>query len=279
MATAARPGLTDAPELPIGRSGRDALEVALALGDTAARLLRRRYGRPMRARWKGRGNVVTDADFAVEEQVRSALEVEFPEHALLAEETAAATAQTGWLWVCDPIDGTKNFSRGIPHFAFTLGLWHDGNPLVGVTIHPVTREAFAAAAGRGTFRNGRPCRVSAIERLDQAVVALDLGYDEVRGAAQLELARRFWGNVETVRISGSAALGLAYVAAGKWDLFVHRNMQPWDLAAGILLVKEAGGIVTDGQGRPASLASEFVVAGTPAVHAEFFARGGLEGFR
>ncbi len=279
MAAAARPSVTDAPELPVGRSGRDALGVALAIAEQAARTLRRRYGRPISTRWKGRGNVVTEADLAVERMVREALAAEFPDHGFLAEETAPSSARAGWLWVCDPLDGTKNFSRGIPHFAFTLGLWRDGEPLAGVTVQPATRETFAAAAGQGTRRNGRPCRVSNIDRLDRAVTALDLGYDELRGAAQLELARRLWGQVETVRISGSAALGLAYVAAGKWDLFVHRNMQPWDLAAGILLVREAGGVVTDGAGRPAGLESEFIVAGTPAVHAEFFARGGLEGFR
>ncbi|GBD23012.1 Inositol-1-monophosphatase [bacterium HR29] len=279
MAAATRPGVTSAPELPVGRSGRDALTVALAVAEHAARMLRRRYGKPTRTRWKGRGNVVTDADLAVERMVREALAAEFPDHGFLAEETAASGAREGWLWVCDPLDGTKNFSRGIPHFAFTLGLWCDGEPLAGVTVQPATRETFTAAAGRGACWNRRPCGVSGIDRLDRAVTALDLGYDERRGAAQLELARRFWGQVETVRISGSAALGLAYVAAGKWDLFVHRNMQPWDLAAGILLVREAGGVVTDGGGRAARLDSEFIVAGTPAVHAEFFARGGLEGFR
>lgn len=279
MAAAARPSLTDSVPMPVGTSGRTALEVAIALARQATRLLRHRYAKPVGTRWKGRGNVVTEVDVLVERTVRDILATEFPDHAFLGEETAASTPRSGWLWVCDPIDGTKNFSRGIPHFAFTVGLWHNGGPVAGVTAHPMTRELFAAVAGRGSQRNGRPCAVSKVSSLERAVVALDLGYAHDRGAAQLELARRFWGNVETVRISGSAALGLAFVAAGKWDLFVHRNMQPWDLAAGILLVREAGGTVTDGAGRPADLDSEYIVAGTPAVHAEFFARGGLEAFR
>lgn len=279
MVAGARPSLTHSAPMPVGTSGHTALEVAIALARQAARLLRARYAKPVPTRWKGRGNVVTDVDVLLERTVRNVLQTEFPKHAFLGEETAASTPRSGWLWVCDPIDGTKNFSRGIPHFAFTIGLWYDGEPVAGVTAHPMTRETFAAAVGQGAERNGRPCAVSDVSSLERAVVALDLGYDQERGAAQLELAHRFWGKVETVRISGSAALGLAFVAAGKWDLFVHRNMQAWDLAAGILLVREAGGAVTDGEGKPAGLDSEYIVAGTPAVHAEFFARGGLEAFR
>lgn len=265
--------------LPVGRSGRDALAVARAIATDAAELLRRRFGDPGRAEWKGRGNVVTEVDLAVEALVHDALRAEFPEHAVLSEETAGETRSDGWLWVCDPIDGTKNFSRGIPHFCFTIGLWRGGEPVVGVTTHPVSGEEVWAVAGGGAFLGERAARVSAVTAIDRAVVALDLGYDPAGGAAQLELARRFWGKVETIRISGSAALGLAFVAAGKWDLFVHRDLQPWDLAAGILLVREAGGMVTDGEGAPAGLSSRTIIAAAPALHAEFLARGGLEGFR
>ena len=265
--------------LPLGRSGRDALAVARALAAEAAELLRHRFGDPGAAEWKGRGNVVTEVDLAVEKLVHQTLRAEFPEHTVLSEETTASARSEGWLWVCDPIDGTKNFSRGIPHFCFTIGLWRAGEPVVGVTRHPVSGEELWAVAGRGAFLDDRPARVSDVAAIDRAVVALDLGYDPAGGAAQLELARRFWGQVETIRISGSAALGLAFVAAGKWDLFVHRDLQPWDLAAGILLVREAGGVVTDAEGSPAGLYSRTVVAGSPQLHAEFFARGGVEDFR
>lgn len=278
MAPPARTVSEAGSALPVGASGRSALAVALDLADRAAKLLRRRYGRPVRARWKGRGNVVTDADLTIEGFVREQLAREFPDHGVLAEELSATSNPREWQWVCDPLDGTKNFSRSIPHFSFTLGLWHAGEPLLGVTVHPLSRETFVAIAGGGAWLNGRPCRVSPVPCLDRAVVALDLGYDQGRGAAQLELARRFWGKVETVRIAGSAALGLAFVAAGKWDLFVHRDLRPWDLAAGILLVREAGGVITDDRGRPAGLDSQTLVAGSPAVHAEFLSRGGLEGF-
>jgi fructose-1,6-bisphosphatase/inositol monophosphatase family enzyme len=229
-------------ELPVGTSGADALTVARACAKAAANVIRGTL-RDVQATSKGQGtrNVVTAADLAAEAAVRSILAREFPDHGLLAEETASDAWVDGWMWVCDPIDGTKNYSRGIPHFAFSLALCRDGEPV----------------------------RVSKVAELGRAIASIDLGVEEGRGELQLALATRLWPKVEAIRVGGSAALGFAYVATGAWDLYVHTTLSPWDVAAGMVLVREAGGIVSDASGGPISLRSTGAVAGTPGVHAAF----------
>jgi fructose-1,6-bisphosphatase/inositol monophosphatase family enzyme len=257
-------------ELPVGTSGADALTVARACAKAAANVIRGTL-RDVQATSKGQGtrNVVTAADLAAEAAVRSILAREFPDHGLLAEETASDAWVDGWMWVCDPIDGTKNYSRGIPHFAFSLALCRDGEPVLGLTTQPLLDWEIAAVAGRGCTLNGQAVRVSKVAELGRAIASIDLGVEEGRGELQLALATRLWPKVEAIRVGGSAALGFAYVATGAWDLYVHTTLSPWDVAAGMVLVREAGGIVSDASGGPISLRSTGAVAGTPGVHAAF----------
>jgi myo-inositol-1(or 4)-monophosphatase len=256
--------------LPVSTTGRTALGVARACAAEARRVILEGYGRVGDIATKGRGNVVTDIDYAVEAAVRRILEAEYPAHAILSEETAAETRSDGWMWVVDPVDGTKNFSRGIPHFCFTIALCRATEPVVALTLHPLLNEEYAAVAGAGFTVNGRPATVTACQSVREAVVAVDLGYDEAAGTSQLDLVRGLFPGMQSLRISGSAALGSAYLAAGKWDLFVHGDLQPWDVAAGLLLVREAGGIVTNHAGAPASIYDRGIVAAPPAVLADFF---------
>lgn len=255
--------------LPLSETGRTAIEVARACGAAAQSLIKEAYGRVGTVEVKGRGNVVTDTDFAVEAAVRDILRTEYPDHVILSEETAADTRSDGWMWVVDPLDGTKNFSRGIPHFCFTIALCYGAEPVVALTLHPLLDEEYAAVAGAGFTVNGRRSTVTACQTVRDSVVAVDLGYDEAAGVNQLRLAGGLFPGMQALRISGSAALGTAYLAAGKWDLFVHGDLQPWDVAAGLLLVREAGGVVTNHQGVQASIYDRGVVAATPAVHADF----------
>ncbi len=256
--------------LPTSTTGKLPLEVARACAAAARALIREGYGRVGEVGIKGRGNVVTGTDLAVEAAVRDILRAEYPDHAVLSEETAADTRSDAWMWVVDPVDGTKNFSRGIPHFCFTIALCWATEPVVALTLHPLLDEEYAAVAGDGFTVNGRAAKVTACQGVREAVVAIDLGYDEGAGKSQLDLARGLFPGMQSLRISGSAALGTAYLAAGKWDLFVHGDLQPWDVAAGLLLVREAGGAVTNHQGAPASIFDRGIVAAPPAVHADFF---------
>jgi fructose-1,6-bisphosphatase/inositol monophosphatase family enzyme len=173
------------------------------------------------------------------------------------------------MWVIDPIDGTKNFSRGIPHFGFALALCHQSEPVLALTLHPPTGDEFTALRAEGFQLNGFACRVSDVAAVRDAVVALDMGYDDARGAEQLATAMALWPGVQSLRISGSAVLGPAFVAAGRWDLYVHRDLRPWDIAGGLLLVREAGGVATDLDGSPATIFSRSVVCATPGVQADF----------
>lgn len=255
--------------LPSSSDGETAFEIALRCADEAADIMRASLGRVAIAGVKGRGNVVTEADFAIERMVREQLRAAFPEHAIMSEETGADERSDGWMWVVDPLDGTKNFSRGIPHFCFSIALCYAAEPVLALIRHPLLDETFSAVKGGGATLNGAPMRVSDVESVREAMVAIDLGYHDGRAGLQIDLARHLWPGMQALRVYGSAALGLAFVAAGRWDVFAHMDLQPWDSAAGLLLVHEAGGVTTERDGSPATVFSSGVVAGTPGVHADF----------
>lgn len=256
-------------DLPRSQLGSPALEVAELCATAACAAIRAGYGRATVSGVKGRGNVVTETDLAAETATMDILHDHFPDHAILSEETASATRSAGWMWVIDPLDGTKNFSRGIPHFAFNLALCFEGQPVLGLTEHPMLGDRFVAMEGAGVTLNGARVTVGEAATVFDSVVALDMGYDAGRAGRQLELAAHLWPGMQSLRISGSAALGFAYLAGGRWDIFVHSDLQPWDVAAGLVLVREAGGVITNRDGSPATLESRAVVAATPGVHADF----------
>ena len=168
------------------------------------------------------------------------------------------------MWVVDPLDGTHNFTRGIPYFAFNIALCYRWEPLLGLTYAPATGEEFFAEEGAGLTVNGQPARASAAELLGDCVVGVDLGYEDRRAARMLELVADVWP-VQSVRVMGSAALGLAYAACGRYDLFLHHFLYPWDIAAGIVLVREGGGAILGRDGGAVSIDSEGVVAGAPGA--------------
>ena len=242
-------------------------------------------------RVKGRGNFVTETDLAAEHAVIELLRLEYPDHAVLSEESGHETGDTrhedavsrvpspvrrdeAWMWVVDPLDGTHNFTRGIPYFAFNIALCHRREPLLGLTYAPATGEEFFAEEGAGLTVNGQPARASAAELLGDCVVGVDLGYEDRRAARMLELVADVWP-VQSVRVMGSAALGLAYAACGRYDLFLHHFLYPWDIAAGIVLVREGGGAILGRDGGAVSIDSEGVVAGAPGAVKEMLslARG------
>jgi fructose-1,6-bisphosphatase/inositol monophosphatase family enzyme len=226
-------------------------------------------GKAQDVRAKGRGNIVTAADLASERAIQEILAVEYPDHSVLSEETAATARSEGWTWVVDPLDGTRNYLSGIPMFCINVALCHNAEPLLGLTFEPVRREEFFALSGGGAFLNERPIRASTKESVMASVLAIDMGYDDARAGRALSLVRELWPGMQSLRVIGSAALGLAYAACGRFDLFVHHMLYPWDIAAGILLVREAGGAITDRDGGPIGLRSEGVIAGAPGAHADF----------
>ncbi len=259
------------PELPRAASGRTAAEVARACAREAGRIAMAAFGARQDVLVKGRGNFLTETDLAAERAILEILRQEYPDHAVLAEETAGQAPRDGWLWVVDPLDGTHNFSRGIPYFATNIALCQGGEPLLGLTYAPTTGEEFFAQRGAGLTVNGQPARASTAQRLADCVLGADLGYDDARAARMLELLAELWP-VQSVRVMGSAALGLAYAACGRYDLFLHHYLYPWDVAAGIVLVAEGGGAVRDRDGGPATIHSEGIVAGAPGAVSDLLER-------
>lgn len=255
--------------LPRSQSGRTAVEVARECAAEARAIIRAAFGKVKGTATKGRGNVVTESDLAVERAVLATLKREYPDHAVLSEETASETRAEGWMWVVDPIDGTKNFSQGVPHFAFNLALCYASEPRLGLTLQPLLDEEWLSLAGEGCRLNDAPVTVSERTAVQDAVIGMDMGYDDVRSRLQLETVTGLWPGMQSLRVQGSAALGFAYVAAGRFDLYLQPGLSPWDLAPGLLHVREAGGMVTDREGNPATLFTEAVLAAPPALHADF----------
>ncbi|GBD12227.1 Inositol-1-monophosphatase [bacterium HR24] len=259
--------------LPVSASGKSALDVARECAQAAGRILCERFGPRQAVRAKGRRDFVTEADVLAERETLRLLAREFPGHAVLSEETAGSTpAGDGWAWVVDPLDGTHNYSRGIPHFCYSIALCRDGRPLLALTYAPLLGEEFLAVAGQGCSVNGQPARVSGAESVSQSLIGIDLGYDDARASHLLDTMRSLWPDMMGFRLMGSAALGLAYAACGRFDIYVHHNLKPWDVAAGILLVEEAGGLILDRDGGPARLDSQGVIAGSPGAVQDLMAR-------
>jgi myo-inositol-1(or 4)-monophosphatase len=199
----------------------------------------------LHVRAKGPADFVSEADLDAEAAIRSVLTAALPDASWRGEESGYAEGSSGREWVVDPLDGTTNFLSGIPHFAVSIALREAGETVCGVVYQPITDEMFAAARGRGASRNGVPIHVSRRERWEQVVLGTGIPHRGSRYhlsfAAELETIRE---RVAGVRRFGAAALDLAWVACGRFDGFWERGLQPWDVAAGNLLVREAGGVVT-----------------------------------
>jgi myo-inositol-1(or 4)-monophosphatase len=260
--------------IPVSVRGKTAAEVAHLCAQEAGRIAMAAFGSRQEVQVKGRGNFLTETDLAAEEAVLAVLREEYPQHEVLAEEAAGKPRGEEWMWVVDPLDGTHNFSRGIPYFAFSIALCHGREPLLGLTYAPATGQEFFAERGKGLTINGEVAWGSGAERLGDCVLGVDLGYDDARAARMLDLVAEVWP-VQSVRVMGSAALGLAYAACGRYDIFLHHFLYPWDVAAGIVLVREGGGAIVDRDGGAASIDSEGVIAGAPVAVEEMLtlARG------
>ncbi|MBI4307654.1 MAG: inositol monophosphatase [Chloroflexi bacterium] len=258
--------------LPLSRSGRQPLEVATQAIKEAGRTLMKHFLLEKKVRVKGRGNIVTSVDYLVESGLVEFLHREFPNFGILSEESVDEKGTTGYTWITDPLDGTRNYASRLPHFSVTLALVRGEDILVGLVYDPLRNELFYAERGSGAYLNGKPIQVSEQPSVEMSVVGLDMGYDDDKAHLALEMVTALWPGMQSLRIMGSAALGLAYAAAGRLDIYVHHFLYPWDIASGILLVQEAGGKVTDRLGGPVSWRSQGVIAAGEAVHDDFLRR-------
>ncbi len=217
---------------------------------------------------KQRNDFVTEVDKAAEEAIIGVLRAAYPDHAILAEESGA-TGSGEFTWIIDPLDGTTNFIHGFPQYAVSIALAHKDTVVAAVVFDPTRNELFTASRGAGAFLNERRIRVSRRPKLADALIGTGFPYRVFGHAdAYLGMFREFMLKASGLRRPGAAALDLAYVAAGRLDGFWEIGLSPWDMAAGSLLITEAGGLVGDLEGEPGFLASGNILAGNPHVFAQ-----------
>jgi myo-inositol-1(or 4)-monophosphatase len=248
-----------------------AIEAVLRAGE----LQMARLGQAMHVEKKGAIDLVTEIDIEIERGFRAMIAERFPDHAVIGEEfgqSGETEVVPRFGWVFDPIDGTTNYAHGLPIFCSSLALEVDGEPLVAAVYDPTRKELFTAERGQGAWLNGRPLRVSAAASLIDSLLVTGFHYDVQKDPGQvIALFGAFISRARAVRRLGSAALDLCYVAAGRFDGFWERKLQPWDVAGGALIVAEAGGRVTDMSGGRYTSRAGSVLATNGLIHDQMLA--------
>lgn len=248
------------------------LTVMMRAAEKAARSLIRDFNEveKLQVTAKGPGDFVSRADKRSEEILLESLQKDRPDWGFMGEEGTNVTgADPRHRWIIDPLDGTNNFLHGLPHWCINIALEKDGEVIAAVTMDPIRNETFRAEKGGGAFLDRTRLRVSGRKTLDVAQLSLDIGH-RMTDPAALAVYTGLWQKLGAahahMRFFGAAALDLAYVAAGRLDAYANWGAKPWDIAAGVLLVREAAGMVTDFASRPVSLDKGEIVAGCPALH-------------
>jgi myo-inositol-1(or 4)-monophosphatase len=244
-----------------------ARDTAVAAVQAAGSILLEGYGAVGEIQFKGGPtNIVTEFDIRAEARIVEIIRKNFPNHNLLTEEAATEDLGSPFTWLVDPLDGTTNFAQGLPFFCTSVGLVGPDGPLVGAVLDPTRSELFVAVHGRGVTLNEEPIISAQKSELNHSVIGLGADPSQDVEQASLRLAAELRRRARAVRIQGASALELAYVACGRLDAYYHPALAPWDFGAGVLLVLEAGGVVTS-WGRPLDLLARCpLLAANPLLH-------------
>ena len=246
--------------------------LAVQAAKKAGLLLKRRIAQKRKVDYKGVVNLVTEMDFLSEKIIVNEIRRRYPEHSFLAEEKNTKEEDSPYRWIIDPLDGTTNYAHTFPIFCVSIALEKQGEVVLGVVYDPMRNELFVAEKGKGSRLNGRKVRVSSTPKLSQGLLATGFPYDLRESKVNnFDHFRNFALRVHAVRRTGSAALDLCYVAAGRFDGFWEMKLGTWDLAAGCLMVREAGGKTTDFLGNPLGLDGRRVLASNSRIHREMIA--------
>lgn len=250
------------------------MNTAIKASRTAANIIMHAYARPDLIKFspKGPRDFVTTTDKSAEQAIIYALRSAYPTHSILAEESGSSKQQEDYQWIIDPIDGTKNFIHGFPHFSISIALKHKGHIEHGLIYDPIRDDLFTASRGAGAQKNNRRIRISQKAHLKDCLIGTGLPF-----CALAQYGNQYYDALKTlskecsgIRNSGSAALDLAYIASGQLDGFFALKLAPWDMAAGILLIKEAGGLMSDIYGQENYLKNGSIVTSNPKVLKQFF---------
>jgi myo-inositol-1(or 4)-monophosphatase len=247
------------------------IDVAIAAAHAGGEVIlkahgKRRPGTLTASTAKGLNDYVTEVDRQAEDRIISVIREVCPDHDFQAEETPQAEFKSDYRWIIDPLDGTTNFIHGYPMFAVSVGLSHMGKMKLGVVFDPLRGELFRAESGKGAFLDDEPIRVSEVRRLADALLVTGFPFKAQEHLHKyLEIFKELFKATSGIRRAGAASLDMAYVAAGRADGFFELRLSPWDMAAGAVLVTEAGGVVTDFTGGESYMEEGHIVAGHPAI--------------
>jgi myo-inositol-1(or 4)-monophosphatase len=244
------------------------LDVAIEIAQEAGKILREEFDHPPSIAYKGEADLVTQADKRSERCIVERLTQHFPDHGIVAEEGTGRETGSEFRWHVDPLDGTTNFAHGYPCFSVSIALSQHDTIVAGVVFNPYYNELFAAARGQGATLNGKPIRVSKVNTLAASLLCTGFPAHKRVASPNIHYYWDFTLRSHGVRRDGSAALDLAGVAAGRFDVFWEFGLNKWDVAAGILLIEEAGGKVSDFEGQPYRLGGPMILATNGLVHEE-----------
>ncbi len=248
------------------------LETSIEIAREAGALLLEYRERGVGFELKGDFDLVTEADRASEKLIVERLRAHYPEHSIVAEEGGGHEGSSEYRWFVDPVDGTTNFAHGFPAYNVTLAVERAGELIAGVIFDPTRPELFAAEQGAGASLNGRPIHVSKVEKLEESLVATGFPSQKRHQNVNIHFYYQLGMITHGVRRAGSAALDLAYVACGRMEAFWEIGLKPWDMAAGILIVNEAGGQCSDMNGKPAGLYGAHLLADNGLIHQQILAQ-------
>ncbi len=246
------------------------INFAMETARRAGHLLLEKFGKRIDISKKGDINLVTEADLASEALIIEQIRIHHPQHSILAEESGESVriGDSEWKWIIDPLDGTTNYAHGYPCFCVTIALEHNGKLMIGVTYDPTRDELFAAEKRLGASLNNKRISVSETSRLSESMLVTGFPYDLARREELARTFENFLVNSRAVRRDGSAAIDLAYVACGRFDGFLEEGLNPWDVAAGVLMIQEAGGQATTYGGAPIDIYKPPFCASNGKIHSE-----------
>ena len=248
------------------------LQAAILMAQKSGKVFSQYFGKPKKVSNKN-GNPkdqVTEVDLVIEKLIRGIVKKKFPWHKVIGEEFGASKIlQQDFIWIIDPIDGTNNFIQGIPLCCISIALWHQGRPIAAALYNPITKEMFTAAKGKGAYLNNKPISVSRVAKAEQGLGGFGWSQNPNKAKKMFVAVVAF---ARKSRALGSHALQLAYVAAGIYDYYVVSDVNIWDAAAGILLIDEAGGKITDWHGNNLNLNTKELVASNGKIHTQLLGK-------